>query len=272
MLKPMKTKLRSLSNQAITLAKRIFYFGRGEPICYGNLRLRYLPGTRPLRLKYINSENPVVRGDARQIQFFLDHVKSGDFVLDIGGHAGQYAVIFAAKTGTDGRVISFEPDPWARDVLRKNLNLNGFAQRVQVEEIALTDKVGNMPFFSKGGNSQSSLARSALGGEAADPQVTTLTVNTDTLDNYLAKRSLGVPQWLKLDTEGAEINILRGAPLLLKSDAKIICELHPFAWPEFGTNFQELLELVRAAGKQIEYLDERCKIANGPVYGSVLIS
>jgi len=96
-------------------------------------------------------------------------------------------------------------------------------------------------------------------------------VNTVRLDDYLARRDLGCPRRIKLDTEGAEINILKGAPKVLKSGVTIICELHPYAWEEFDSSFDELLKLIVDARKTIEYLDPSMRIEDGPVYGAVII-
>jgi hypothetical protein len=66
--------------------------------------------------------------------------------------------------------------------------------------------------------------------------------------------------------------VLRGAREALRSAAVIVCELHPYAWSEFGTSFGELLEIVRDSGRAIEYLDRARRIEDGPGYGAVLIS
>ncbi|MCM3874604.1 MAG: FkbM family methyltransferase [Pyrinomonadaceae bacterium] len=268
--------LKQLSNapslhKGVIAAKRLWYRERGEPVQYGPHKLRYLPGTRPVRLKYINSPDATVRNDVMQINFFLDSVKPGDFVLDIGGHFGQYAVLLGSLVSDRGRVVSFEPDPRARETLDVNLQLNSLFDRVEIESLALFDQEGEHTFFSKGADSMSSLARSGLGKNASSPDVVKYTVRTIRLDDYLATRNLGSPQWIKLDTEGAEINILNGASELLKSGVIIICELHPYAWEEFGTSFDELLRLVINAGKTIEYLDSSMRIQDGASYGSVII-
>jgi len=257
--------------RSVVAGKRLWYRERGEPIQYGTHKLRYVPGTRPVRLKYVNSPDVMVRNDATQISFFLDSVKPGDFVLDIGGHAGQYAVFLGSLVSVGGRVISFEPDPKARETLEANLRLNAFFDRVEIESLALFDREGEHRFFSKGADSMSSLARSGLGGNASSPDVIEFKVNTVRLDDYLARRNLAFPHWIKLDTEGAEINILKGAPGVMKSGVTIICELHPYAWDEFDTGFDELLKLVVDAGKTIEYLDPSMRIEDGPVYGAVII-
>lgn len=268
--------LKQLSNtssfhRGVVAAKNLWYREHGEPIQYGPHKLRYVPGTRPVRLKYVNSPDAVVRNDVMQIYFFLDRVKSGDLVLDIGGHFGQYAVLLGSLVSDCGRVISFEPDPKARETLSANLQLNTLADRVEIESLALFDQEGEHTFFSKGADSMSSLARSGLGENASSPDVVEYTVRTVRLDDYLARRDLGSPRWIKLDTEGAEISILKGASEVLKSGATIICELHPYAWQEFGTSFDELLGLVVVAGKTIEYLDPSMRIQDGAFYGAVII-
>ena len=56
------------------------------------------------------------------------------------------------------------------------------------------------------------------------------------------------------------------------SSSVIVCELHPYAWEELGTSYDELLHIVYDSGRSESYLDESRKIADGPAYGAVLIS
>ena len=263
---------RTLGDSAIKYAKLMLYSSKGEPIAYAGHRLRYVVGTRPVRMEYLNAADVTTRNDAKQLKFFLDHVKEGDIVLDIGGHNGQYAVLFSSLVGPRGAVVTFEPDECAIKILRRNLALNPCTTNVTVEKLALADKSGSHSFFSRGGDSMSSLARSGLGSNATATDVTEHTVETIALDDYLIAKQLGFPQWVKLDTEGAEVTILRGARKLLKSGTVVVCELHPYAWKEFGTSFEELLEIVSESGRTIEYLDGDLKIADGAVYGAVIIS
>ncbi len=260
-----------LFSRSIIKAKKLWYGDRGEPIQYGQHRLRYLPGTRPVRLKYIDSPHATVRNDVRQINFILEKVRPNDFVLDIGGHFGQYAVLFSSLVGHSGRLIIFEPDPGARKILLRNLALNGFADRVEIEAVAIFDQNGEHSFFSLGADSMSSLVRSGLGANAGSPNLVEFRVQTSSLDDYLTARGLPAPALVKLDAEGAEINILRGARQLMRSRTIILCELHPYAWKEFGTTFDELLNLVSESAKNIRYLDPSLSIHDGAFYGAVVI-
>jgi FkbM family methyltransferase len=261
-----------LNARLVSAAKRLLYGKRGEPITYGVHRLRYLVGSRPVRLKYANSTDIVARNDARQIQFFIDHVRAGQLVLDIGGHYGEYAVLFAALVGSEGRVVTFEPDAAARPVLQANIALNHFTERVQVEAFAVSDAIDSQTLFARHGNAQSSLARAGLGGSQTDDDVEKYQVPTIRIDEYLRQSQLRAPDIIKLDVEGAEINALRGAGEILRSKVVILCELHPYAWPEFGTSFDDLLRLIADHGRSIRYLDDALRIENGASYGAVVIS
>lgn len=258
-------------HQAVINAKGFWYGRRGEPIKYGRHRLRYVPGTRPVRLKYVESTDVIVRNDARQLKFFVERVKPGDFVLDIGGNVGQYAVLFCSLVGAEGKVITFEPDPGHRGILCKNLKLNGFEHRVAVEQLALSDTNGSHVFFSRN-DQMSSLVKSGLGTNAASLDVQEHVVETTRLDDYLKAQGVAFPNWVKLDTEGAEVNILRGARELLQSPVTIVCELHPYAWDEFDTSYEELLSIISESKKTVRYLDEAYRIEDGPVHGAVIIS
>jgi FkbM family methyltransferase len=258
-------------HNGITSAKKLWYGSRGEPIQYGSHNLRYVPGTRPVRLEYVDSPDVVTRNDAKQIDFLLKRVQPEQFVLDVGGNVGQYAVLLSALVGPAGKVITFEPDELHRIILRRNVELNHCSDRVKIEALALSDTNGTHTFFSRN-DQMSSLVRTGLGTNATAPDVKQQTVTTARLDDYLKLNNLGPVDWVKIDTEGAEINILRAARDLLRSAAVIVCELHPYAWNELGTSYEELLGLVKEAGRNIRYLEDTQRIENGPLHGCVIIS
>jgi FkbM family methyltransferase len=264
--------LRRFADKAVVHAKKLWYGGRGEPIRYGNHSLRYAPGTRPPRTKYLETGDPGTRNELRQIEYFLANVRAEDVALDVGAHAGQYAVLLGSLVGPKGRVFSFEPDATARALLNRNIALNEFSDRISVEPIALSDVNGSHEFFSLGGNSMSSLARTGLGSKAESSLVARSIVPTMRLDDFIVDRALDCPQWIKIDTEGAEIRILRAATKTLRCVRGVLCELHPYAWPEFGSTFDELLSVVGESGRSIRYLDPDCEIADGPMYGTVVIA
>lgn len=260
----------SLQHRSALSLKRIVYGRSGEPYRLRGYTLRYLPGTRPVRLRYIHSHNAVTRYDALQVQLFSNSLVEGDTAIDIGAHCGQYAVLMAAMCGQTGRVIAFEPDPYARENLLKNLALNKNIRRPIVEACAVADVEGEATLYSRGGNSLSSLARSGIGFSDKD-KPDEIRVPTVSLDSYLLEKNLPEPRWVKIDAEGAEIRILKGAKRVLSSKAGIVCELHPYAWSEFGSTLGELKELAAATDRRLRYLDQRVEIGDAVVYGTVLL-
>lgn len=261
----------SKMQRAIAVARQVWFAGRGERIeMYGH-RLRYVPGTRPVRLKYRNDPDLTVRNDVRQLEFFGENVKQGDFVIDIGANVGQYAVLLGALVGPRGKVIAFEPERGARALLESNVALNNLCPRVKVEPFAVCDSEGERSFYSRDGDMMSSLHRAGFGTNAGLSDIRETRVQTVSFDSYLASNCLPDPQWLKIDAEGAEIQVLKSARRALAGRTKILCELHPYAWDSFGNTFDELRKLVESFGRRMRFLDESRDISNGPDYGAVII-
>ena len=80
-------------------------------------------------------------------EFETDLVKKeihkGDVVIDIGANIGYYTIMFAKLVGDSGKVIAFEPDPTNYELLKKNIEINGFTN-VILEQKALSDNPGKM--------------------------------------------------------------------------------------------------------------------------------
>jgi FkbM family methyltransferase len=256
---------------AILAAKRLIYGSRGEPFHIQGHTLRYLPGTRPVRMRYATSTNSNARYDALQVKILSENLREGDTAIDIGAHCGQYSILMAAMCGQTGHVVAFEPDPYAREKLLKNLDLNPGVKRPSVEEAAVSDTAGQALLYSRGGNAQSSFAHSAVESPPGNKSER-ISVSQIPLDSYLLENNLPEPRWVKIDVEGAEIRILKGARRLLSGDANIICELHPYAWAELGNTFLELRTLAEAAGRRIRCLDQDTEIDEEHVeYCTVLL-
>jgi FkbM family methyltransferase len=255
--------MTTIFDHFVQASKRVVYGSHGEPYRFAGQTLRFVPGTRPIRLKYLNSPNVVNRHDALSILWMEQHLREGDTAIDVGACYGVYSLLMAAKCNARGRVIAFEPDPYAREVLRRNIVLNPNIKVPTVEEVACAERQGTESFFVKHGNSRSCLVRAGSESE-------TLTVKLIKLDNYIAEHHL-TPRIIKIDAEGAEIRILKGATCLLISDAEILCELHPFAWKDFGNSFDELQTLLRHCNRRIRYVDQDQEASGEPRYGVALL-
>jgi FkbM family methyltransferase len=155
--------------------------------------------------------------------------RPGDIVYDVGGHHGLMTVIAARSTGPSGLVITFEPNPCAREQVRRHTALNRVTN-VVLEDIALSDKEGEQLFYVQAGDvSWNSTLIDGYMEDQDNRVVECIRVKTQTLDEYVAE-SRHVPQLIKIDTEGSEIQILKGAESTIsKRRPIVIMEMNPAA-------------------------------------------
>jgi FkbM family methyltransferase len=183
----------------------------------------------------------------------LRSVMPGDLFLDVGSHIGLYALAAAARVGDAGRVIAFEPTPMTVEKLVHNVELNDATRRIQIERIALSDADGSVEFLTTGSSMMNSIFTGAPPDQHRPPvPERRITVRTGRLDSFFDATRRTVA---KIDTEGHEIAVLRGAPRLLNSDARIFVELHPWAWGGGVGDWSELQALCSRAGRILRLLD-----------------
>jgi len=130
----------------------------------------------------------------------IDHL-SGDTAIDVGANIGSYTLRLARRFRT---VIAFEPDPAMCSILRLNAKVNKL-KNIKVEEMALGNEDGVSPLYVRKGTGATSLSHSHYGLKYE----TVKKVRVAKLDSLS-----GIPgkvDFVKLDAEGLELPILRGA-------------------------------------------------------------
>lgn len=254
----------TLQPAIVNLVKRVLYL-YGEPYSFKNKKLHFSVGSRPVRMKYIDSDNDIVRNDVLQIQYFQKNIKDNDVLWDIGSHHGHYSIFAASLVNGNNQVFSFEPDAAARAVQRKNIDLNKFGQKIKLFDFAMSGSDGDIFFNSQGGNANSHIIKNISNLNRGK----VVTIRGRSIDSLLLE--LPKPTFVKIDTEGAEIDILKGAAnLLAMKDVTFICELHPFAWPQFGVQFSDFTSILSKSDRCIELLDHKKSFDQLPYYGTVL--
>jgi len=178
----------------------------------------------------------------------LDQVRPGDAIVEVGAHIGLYTIAFARRVGPAGTVMAFEPEPANLAALRLHLRMNAVEDRVVAVGAAVSDRPGLIGFAS-GRGSESRIAR------GHDRSVTVPAV---TLDAALEGRRV---DGLKVDVEGAELLVLRGARALLADPSRrprwLLVEVHPFAWEAFETTSDLLVAELARHGYDARGLDDR---------------
>ena len=143
--------------------------------------------------------------DPETFLFLETHVKKGDTVLDIGAHIGLFSVALSNLVGHGGRVFSFEPTPLTRNVLSEVIVINGCEGIVEVRGEAVSCSSGTAIFYDTGVDvsNANSLVKTDVG-------TSELTVKMISVDDFVKERGLKIA-CLKIDVEGAELDLLRGA-------------------------------------------------------------
>lgn len=154
-------------------------------------------------------------------------VKSGFTCIDAGAHMGYYTLITAKLVGPTGRVLAFEPNPRLVDLLRRSVQINGFTRDVvEVHQFALGDRNGAVELSFEVGQFGGGNIFATEANRRARNQVVA-NVDIRRLDDFEIDTSK--PLFIKLDTEGAEYLIMKGAEKLLReiSDVIIMMEFTP---------------------------------------------
>jgi len=142
-------------------------------------------------------------------------VKEGDIVFDIGANFGWYSCILGQLVGQVGRVHIFEPTN-ALEELKNNLILNGFMERCTLNQVALGEKEGNETLFipQKLGTAFASLREHSYNNISKMHKVS---VPIKVLDDYVIENRIEKIGFIKIDVEGAEYLVLKGAENVLKN-------------------------------------------------------
>jgi FkbM family methyltransferase len=142
-------------------------------------------------------------------------VEPGSLIVDVGAHYGAFTLPLAHAVGPEGAVVAVEPNPAARIVLNKGVAANGMSN-VAVEGCALGSESGSAVLQIPEDPSRASLAIAHTGEGVSDTEV-----NVRTLDELLAHRTRPV-RLLKVDVEGHEREVIRGAIGVILADRPII--------------------------------------------------
>jgi len=150
-----------------------------------------------------------------------ENLKRGDTFIDVGAYIGYYSVLARTIVGESGKVVSFEPNPESYEILRRNIELNRYAN-VVAENVALSDEEGTLKLFIGRAKDSSSLFLA----EGVDEK-RYITVRVTTLDNYCQSHGIA-PNFVKIDAEGAEYKILKGFEKTINAyHPKLLIEVHP---------------------------------------------
>jgi FkbM family methyltransferase len=172
------------------------------------------------------------------------YLRPGSVFVDIGANFGMHTLVAASLVGPAGKVLSFEPLPRNAALLRRHIRLNRFREIVQVFEEAVSDSPEPFTFFSTDDADPLGLTASIAPGEAAGK----LRVANVRLDDVLPRLASQVDV-IKIDVEGAEHAVLRGAVEILRRQRPVlIIEVHGYVLPDFSSSVRLLEQCLLSLG------------------------
>jgi len=173
--------------------------------------------------------------------------KSGEVFVDLGAHIGKYALQVARIVGNEGLVIAVEPHPENWQALLKACSLNELGNIVALNVAAFDRDCKLKLFIGDSSGRHSAKENRGLGY---------VEVEARAVDNIIEELNVKRVNWLKIDVEGAELEVLKGLQNTLTTyGPKVIVEV-------LGENLKAMLEFMENCG----YTVMPIKSLEGPNY------
>jgi FkbM family methyltransferase len=236
---------------------RCRYLFRGVPVKIDGEPFRL---DESLRRWEVNNE-PELR------KAFRDILQKGDTVVDVGANLGFHSLYLAQLVGSNGHIYAFEPIPSNLQLLQRNIKLNGFQDRVTIVNAALSNS--EEPFIEMSIPSDGVAVAAAINKNGKSDEAVVKVRNLH-LDDYVMEKKLS-PRLIKIDVEGAEHEVLKGAEkTLMQYRPALIVEVHTFALPVFGSSPEALCDYMTTLGYVQHQIAETRGIA-GDYYHAVFL-
>lgn len=175
-------------------------------------------------------------------------LQPGSVFIDVGAHIGYFSLKAALKVGPTGRVVAFEPNPETLALLRDNVAANR-TQNVTVEPVACTDREQMLTLYAAptANTGISSLARSTADISKDAPRA--YSVRGRRIDDVVRELNLSRVDAIKIDVEGAEAFVLRGAvDTLRRFHPKVVLEVVAAQLANMQSTPQDLTSILQSAG------------------------
>src|ERR687885_1201189 len=147
--------------------------------------------------------------------------KKGDTVIDIGAAFGLYTITSSKRVGANGKVIAIEAHPGNYEMLNRNIKLNGLTNVITLNYAAYS-KESKIKLFLPDEDLGYTMHHSVMFNYLSSKYLLQgkdnekfIEVNANTLDNLLQKNGISQVNWLKIDVEGAEFEVLKGSANIL---------------------------------------------------------
>lgn len=200
---------------------------------------------------------------SRDIVLLLDKIlKPGMVALDVGANIGEITMAAAHRVGPSGKVFAFEPMSPLYARLREHIESNRLSQATAVK-CGLSDQAGSAQLFSASETFHDGTEHKGLGtlynsNTRATP---TEIIEIDTLDKFIEGRDLTQVDLIKIDVEGAELPVLKGAGnVLARFHPYLIIEIQHETSEQAGYKATDILEFLEPLGYRFYTIGRKAKL------------
>jgi FkbM family methyltransferase len=180
----------------------------------------------------LNKEDFIVM--TRHEDDIIEHFtpKEGDIVVDIGAHMGRYTIIGSKRVGTQGKVVAIEAHPGNFEILNRNIKLNQLTNVIPLNYAVYSKETKiklYLPDEESGYTMHHSIMSNYVFTKYKDKtEDKFVEVSANTLDYFLQLEGITDVNWIKIDVEGAEFEVLQGAHNVLSNSKNIslLIEVH----------------------------------------------
>ena len=180
--------------------------------------------------------------------------KEGDIVVDVGAHIGKYSIIASKMVGSKGKVIAIEAHPANYDILKQNIALNKLSN-VIVLNYAVHSTETLVKLYEPGQEDGFTIYNTIMTNRISSNNQKYIEVKANTLDSLLLQKG-GIKQvnWIKIDVEGAEYEVLKGATTILSSskDISLLIEVHNVG-ANNKTFYEPIIELLESRNYRVSF-------------------
>lgn len=201
----------------------------------------------------LNKEDFIVMTKHEEEIIGIFRPKEGDIVVDIGAHMGRYTIPSAKSVGVSGKVIAVEAHPYNFGILQHNLKLNKLTN-VSALNSAVYSKKANLKLYLPDEDLGYTMHHSVMTNYLStkynnEIERKYIEVEADTLDNLLKSSGITTVNWIKIDVEGAEYEVLKGAREILSTNKPISILVEVHGKETYGPT----IELLRSNNFNIEF-------------------
>lgn len=209
---------------------------------------------------------PIIVGNEWESQLMdlaLSKLEKGGTFVDIGANIGCYSILAAHKIGPTGKVISFEPNPRTIEVLKGNVvvaQLSGTAGVIEVKEFALGSRSGSFNLMYENNRSGGAYISNDPNARRTEKGWINTEVQVKKWSEIFPVEFK--PDLIKIDVEGHEVDVLRGAEDFIKhaNGFSILMEAIPDMWRGQGHDPIEFIKYLKGLGFSISLVEHSGEI------------